>query len=71
MALTHFYFSRMAQITIYLPEGLARQVKQRARRAHKSLSAYIASLATEGGAQAVTRNVAEFARVPGLRVDTW
>lgn len=37
----------MAQITIYLPDDVARDVKLQARRAKKSVSAYIASLATE------------------------
>jgi plasmid stability protein len=34
----------MAQVTIYLPDGLARAAKQRAKRAGKSLSAFFADL---------------------------
>lgn len=35
----------MAQVTIYLPDHVEKKVRQEARRAHKSLSAYIAELA--------------------------
>jgi hypothetical protein len=35
----------MAQVTIYLPDDVARDVRARAKRAGKSLSAYIAALA--------------------------
>lgn len=34
----------MAQVTIYLPEDLARQVRKRAEEARKSVSAYICEL---------------------------
>ena len=36
--------SYMGQLTIYLPEEIERSVKRNARRAKKSVSAYIASL---------------------------
>lgn len=35
----------MAQVTIYLPDELEREVKRAAKRAHKSVSAYLAELA--------------------------
>lgn len=35
----------MSQVTIYLPDGLAASLRKDARRAGKSLSAYIADLA--------------------------
>ena len=35
----------MAQLTIYLPDDVARDVKLRAKRAKKSVSAYLVSLA--------------------------
>ena len=35
----------MAQVTIYLPEALARELKQRSRRAGKSVSSLLADLA--------------------------
>lgn len=35
----------MAQVTIYLPDEVARDVRARARRAGKSLSAYLTELA--------------------------
>jgi len=42
----------MAQITIYLPDSIANQVRKRAAGADKSLSAYVAEIvardATEG-----------------------
>jgi hypothetical protein len=41
----------MAQVTIYLPDELERRVKQAARKAHKSVSAYIAELASKTMAQ--------------------
>jgi len=41
----------MAQLTIYLPDDVARSVKARARRAKKSVSAYLVSLASEGSAR--------------------
>jgi hypothetical protein len=41
----------MAQVTIYLPDEVARDVRARAKRAGKSLSAYITELA-RGRAQA-------------------
>jgi hypothetical protein len=34
----------MAQVTIYLPDDLEREAKQRARKAGKSLSAFFAEL---------------------------
>ncbi|MDQ3266653.1 MAG: hypothetical protein M3Y59_23885 [Myxococcota bacterium] len=36
----------MAQLTIYLPEEVERSVRREARRARKSVSAYLADLAT-------------------------
>lgn len=39
----------MAQITIYLPDEVEKKVRQEARRAHKSLSAYMAELAAGRG----------------------
>ena len=38
----------MAQVTIYLPDDVAQDVKARARRAKKSVSAYLAALAAGG-----------------------
>lgn len=35
----------MAQVTIYLPDQVEKKVRQEARRAHKSLSAYLTELA--------------------------
>ena len=37
----------MAQITIYLPDDMARRIKREARRRRKSVSAFITDLATE------------------------
>lgn len=37
----------MAQITIYMPDAVAREVKLQARRAKKTVSGYLVSLATE------------------------
>jgi hypothetical protein len=39
----------MAQITIYLPEEVARRIKRDAKRRNKSVSAFIAELATGRG----------------------
>jgi len=36
----------VAQITIYVPDDIARRLKREARRAKKTLSAYVTSLAT-------------------------
>ena len=36
----------MAQITIYVPDDVARRIKREAKRAKKSLSAYLTELAT-------------------------
>lgn len=36
----------MAQITIYVPDDVARRLRQAARRAKKSLSAYLTELAS-------------------------
>jgi predicted transcriptional regulator len=36
----------MAQLTIYLPDDVEKRVRQEARRAHKSVSAFITELAT-------------------------
>lgn len=36
----------MAQLTIYLPNDIEKKVRQEARRAKKSVSAFIADLAT-------------------------
>lgn len=36
----------MAQITIYVPDEVARQLRSAARRARKSLSAYLTELAS-------------------------
>jgi hypothetical protein len=41
----------MAQVTIYLPDDVARDVKARARRAGKSLSAYLTTLARREGSR--------------------
>jgi hypothetical protein len=41
------YNCHVAQITIYLPEGTAREVRRQARRAKKSVSAYLVSLALQ------------------------
>lgn len=35
----------MAQITIYVPDDIARRIKREAKRAKKSLSAYLTELA--------------------------
>lgn len=35
----------MAQITIYLPDDVAREVRQKARASHMSVSSYFARLA--------------------------
>lgn len=35
----------MAQVTIYLPDGVERAVRREAKRARKSVSAYLADLA--------------------------
>jgi hypothetical protein len=35
----------MAQLTLYLPDDLAKELKRAAKRAKKSLSAYVAQLA--------------------------
>ena len=37
----------MAQITIYLPDDMAQRIKREARRRRKSVSAFIADLATQ------------------------
>jgi hypothetical protein len=37
----------MAQITIYVPDELARRLRERARRSRTSLSAYVSALARE------------------------
>lgn len=39
----------MAQLTIYLPDEVEKKVRTDARRAKKSVSAYLADLATGGG----------------------
>lgn len=41
----------MAQVTIYLPEPVERAVRREARRAKKSVSAYLADLARAKVAQ--------------------
>lgn len=38
------YTLNMAQITIYVPDAVARRAQHAARRARKSLSAYVVSL---------------------------
>ncbi|MBL8911956.1 MAG: hypothetical protein JNM17_14780 [Archangium sp.] len=38
----------MAQLTIYLPDEVEKKVRTDARRAKKSVSAYLADLATRG-----------------------
>ena len=35
----------MAQVTLYLPEDIAKRIRREARRSRKSLSAYVAELA--------------------------
>ena len=35
----------MAQVTIYLPDELEREVRRAAKKAHKSVSAYLTELA--------------------------
>lgn len=42
----------MAQVTIYLPESVEKAVRREAKRARKSVSAYIADLARAQVAQA-------------------
>ena len=37
----------MAQITLYLPDAIAIRIKQEAKKAHKSLSAYVTELASK------------------------
>jgi hypothetical protein len=53
----------MAQLTIYLPDEVEKQVRQDARRAKKSVSAFIADLATRkesrGSDAAWAKRVAE------------
>lgn len=39
----------MSQITIYIPDDIARQLKRAARKAKKSLSAYLVDLARPAG----------------------
>jgi hypothetical protein len=41
-----WYLISVAQVTIYLPDDLERDAKQRARKAGKSLSAFFAELLT-------------------------
>lgn len=41
----------MAQLTIYLPDQVEKKVRLEARRAKKSVSAFIADLATRGEAR--------------------
>ena len=53
----------MAQITLYLPDDVAERVRREAKRAGKSLSAYMAELATGGKAPA--RWPAGFSRLYG------
>jgi hypothetical protein len=36
----------MSQVTIYLPDGIAREARREAKKQGKSLSAYVASLLT-------------------------
>lgn len=38
----------MAQLTLYLPDAVAARIRKEAKRAGKSLSAYMADLATGG-----------------------
>jgi hypothetical protein len=37
----------MAQITLYLPDAIASRIKHEAKKAHKSLSAYVTELASK------------------------
>jgi hypothetical protein len=37
----------MAQITLYLPDEIASRIKREAKKAHKSLSAYVTDLASK------------------------
>jgi hypothetical protein len=37
----------MAQVTLYLPDKIAGRIKREAKRAHKSVSAYVTDLATK------------------------
>ncbi len=45
----------MAQLTIYLPDDVEKQVRADARRARKSVSAYLADLASKKDASAWRR----------------
>jgi hypothetical protein len=36
----------MAQVTLYLPDDIAERIRLEAKRSHKSVSAYMADLAT-------------------------
>ena len=42
------YTFHMAQITLYLPDAVAARIRNEAKRSGKSLSAYMAELATGG-----------------------
>lgn len=42
----HVYLEHMSQLTIYLPDELAASLRRDAKKAGKSLSAYMAELAT-------------------------
>ncbi len=41
------YSCHMAQLTLYIPDPLEKQLKQAARKAKKSLSAYVVELAEQ------------------------
>jgi hypothetical protein len=64
----------MGQLTIYLPEDIERQVRRHARRARKSVSAYIASLERKEHRRSRDKNGhpsdmrALFGSVPDLQV---
>ncbi len=45
----HVYLEHMSQLTIYLPDELAASLRRDAKKAGKSLSAYMAELATRRG----------------------
>ncbi len=58
----------MAQLTIYLPDDVEKKVRQEARRAKKSVSAFIADLATKKKAQL---SDAAWAREVGKLYGSW
>ena len=45
---TYTIYNCMPQVTIYLPDDVESDIRKRAKKAKKSLSAYIAELASKG-----------------------